>query len=508
MLTAKKKGTLPLAAKQIHTVPVKGPKVVVVAGTQSGCGKTLVSLALMAACVQRGLTVQAFKAGPDFIDPGHHALVTGRKSHNLDGWILGKEPCLDVFARYAAPDSGDAPDICIVEGVMGLFDGASGKHDAGSTAQLAKWLDAPVLLVVDARSMARSVAALVHGYTTLDPELDFAGVLCNRVGSANHEQLVSEALRAYCPSVPLRGCLPRHATLATPSRHLGLLTAEEAPLAADRQQEMAAWIEHAVDLDALLAELPVWAPPPSIADNLFAEQQCEYIGGVRIGVARDEAFCFYYQENLRLLEACGAELAFFSPLHDSTLPENIAGLYLGGGYPELHARALAANTGMLGAVRSAIASALPVYAECGGFMYLTQGVVQQDDTSVASNGERDGHAESRHALVGHFPVWCAMQARFRALGYREVRTNRPSLLGPVGTTARGHEFHYSFLLHPELLADDALYVMADRKGPVTTQEGFSRGSVLASYVHLHFQSNPEIPRVFVRACSEAYTDRT
>ncbi|WP_461209710.1 cobyrinate a,c-diamide synthase [Desulfocurvus sp. DL9XJH121] len=454
------------------------PRTIVIAGTHSGCGKTTAALALMAALVRRGLTVQPFKAGPDFIDPGHHEAVTGRPSHNLDGWMMGEAGVREVFARYAA----DA-DVAVVEGVMGLFDGFSGTTEDGSTAQLAKWLGASVVLVVDARSMARSAAALVKGYAEFDPDLAVAGALFNRTGSDNHRALIADAMLAL-PHVPALGYLPRDEALALPSRHLGLVTAEDHPLGREAADRLAAWLEAGAEVGRVL----------SLAPEMSCVMPCAPPYGrtpkppsVRIGLARDAAFCFYYRENLRLLEAAGAELVPFSPLADADLPPDLAGLYLGGGYPELFATKLAANASMRGAVRAFSLAGRPVYAECGGFMYLMESLADQ--------------AGAEHPMAGVFPLRAAMNDRFRALGYREVVTQEPCPLGPAWTMLRGHEFHYSSVSGGE----DApcVYKVMDRTGWTGQREGWLANKTLGTYVHAHFTSNPDAAAAFVAACAEA-----
>ncbi len=460
-------------------------KVVVVAGTQSGSGKTLTSLAILSALVRRGLVVQAFKVGPDFIDPGHHAAITGRPSLTLDGWMTDRQTVCDTVARYTA-QAAVPPDVAVVEGVMGVFDGASGTSDEGSTAEVAKWMGAPVLLVVDARSMARSVAAVVHGYTTLDPELAFAGVVLNRVGSENHADLLREALRSACPDVPLLGCLGRREALTIPSRHLGLVTADDHAFDADTRNAMADWLEDAVDVPGLLSLLP--DIPPALPRNPPEKEPSEKEDVARIGVARDAAFCFYYEENLRLLAEAGAELCFFSPLTASKLPTGLDGLYLGGGYPELHAHTLSANEGLRREIREFSRSGNPIYAECGGFMYLMRELRTAEGEALP--------------MCGCFAMRCRMDARFRALGYREIVTMAPSPLGPAWVTARGHEFHYSHMdeADPGALA---VYKVRDRRGWRGESEGFMRDNTLGSYVHLHFASNPDVARNFVEACIRA-----
>ncbi|MFU2210923.1 cobyrinate a,c-diamide synthase [Solidesulfovibrio sp. C21] len=471
----------------------------VVAGTRSGCGKTSVALGLMRALSRRGLRVQAFKAGPDFIDPGHHGLATGRVSHNLDDWMCGSDVVREIFARYAA----DA-DVVVVEGVMGLFDGFSATDDAGSTARLAKTLGLPVLLVADAASMARSTAAMVSGFTDFDPELEFCGVALNNAGSDSHRELLAEVMAVSLPDVPLWGVLPRRPEITMPSRHLGLVTAETDTDALSRLDALADWVENSFDLPARIQSLPpLWGSGGAVVPRRGGPGGAEPLlaaGGASpsfpsstsstsplIGVARDAAFCFYYAENLRLLEAAGARLAYFSPLSDTALPEGVGGLYLGGGYPELFAPTLAANAAMRGAIREFCAAGRPVLAECGGFMYLMESLVDK--------------AGRRQAMAGVFPFRAIMGERFSALGYREAVTRADTPLGPAGTRLRGHEFHYS-RLDGDTDEVAAVYALTGRKGPIDAPEGFLRGNTLGSYVHLHFGGNPRAAAHFAACCAK------
>ncbi len=460
-----------------------GAKALLVAGVRSGCGKTTVSLALQAALVRRGLRVQAFKSGPDFIDTGLHARVTGRPGLNLDGWMMGRAAVLDTFHRHLDCD------VALAEGAMGLFDGASGRDDAGSCAELARWLDMPVLLVVDASSMARSAAALVQGFVRFDPALRFAGVLFNRVGSPKHQELLAEAMAASCPEVPVLGMLPRAPELALPSRHLGLVTAEDIGLTASLTARLADWIERGLQLDRLLESLP------TVADHEFRASRTDppaTPARARIGLARDRAFCFYYADNLTLLERYGAELVPFSPLTDAHLPEGLDGIYLGGGYPELHVRDLAANAGLREAIRSFARAGGPVYAECGGYMYLMEAI--EDDQGVC------------WPMVGVFAARCRLGDRLQALGYRTIVTRAPGPLGPAGTRLRGHEFHYS--CHVSLDSQAArIYTVRNHSDRELEPEGFLHDNCLGSYIHVHFANNPEAARGFVDNCA-AWRERT
>jgi len=456
---------------------------IVIAGTQSGVGKTTITLGLISALRRRGLAVQPFKVGPDFIDPGHHTRAAGRASQNLDGWMLSRDANLALFRRHAT-----AAQVAVVEGVMGLFDGYDGLSEAGSTAQMAKWLNLPVLLVVDARSLARSAAALVHGYATFDPELALAGVVFNRVGSAAHLNYLEQALSGL-EGIRCIGGLPREAELAIPERHLGLFTTEDHPLEESRLEHLADFLEQNLDLDGLLAALPVLSFPPETpvigASPLNARPLTPAPSSVRLGVARDPAFCFYYEENLELLAQSGAQLVPFSPLTDRELPENLHGIYLGGGYPELYAARLAANESMKRSIAAQAAAGLPIYAECGGLMYLSREIEDLEGRS--------------HPMAGVLPLRVRMLPRLKALGYREITLTGPGLLGPAGTRARGHEFHYSEIA-AELEDLPRQYSITARQGQDAAPEGFSVNNVLASYVHLHFGSNPEIARHLVGRC--------
>ncbi|NOY12960.1 MAG: cobyrinate a,c-diamide synthase [Deltaproteobacteria bacterium] len=443
-----------------------------IAAPASGSGKTSLTLGLMAAYRRRGLRIAPFKVGPDYIDPGHHAAVCGRPSNNLDSWFCSQKQVRETFAAACC-----GAQLAIVEGVMGLFDGVSGDSEAGSSAQIAKWLGLPVLLVVDARSQARSFAALVKGFCAFDPQLQIAGVIANRVGSQRHAQLLREAVESTPGLPPLLGCLPHREEITLPERHLGLVTAAE--LAGEQVEKLADWVEQQLDLDQLqqLATSRVQAKT-AVAGGRVEKR-------VRIGIARDRAFCFYYPENLALLERAGAELVEFSPLHDEQLPDDLAGLYLGGGYPELYAEQLAQNTGLRRQILQLAESGLPVYAECGGFMYLCQAIDGQSMCAV-------------------FPAVAKMLAKRRALGYRQVELTADSILGPAGTRVRGHEFHYSEVEIPTAI--ERCYRLSRRCGTQLGVEGYRHKNVLGSYVHLHFGSNPQVAESFVNFCSTIKTE--
>ncbi len=447
-------------------MPTENIPGLLIAAPSSGSGKTSLTLGLMAAYRRQGLQVAPFKVGPDYIDPGHHAAVCGRPSHNLDSWFCSREQLHATFAAASA-----RAEIALVEGVMGLFDGVSGGSEEGSSAQIAKWLGLPVLLVVDARAQARSFAAVVKGFAEFDPELQIAGVIANRVGSVRHAEMLQEALASVPGLPPLLGALPRREEIALPERHLGLVTAED--LEGERSGLLADWVEEHLDLD-LLQQLASSRVAMNMEPSSAPPDQ-----RLRIGLARDRAFCFYYPENLALLERAGAQLVEFSPLKDRQLPENLAGLYLGGGYPELYADGLAQNAPLRQQILEAAEAGLPIYAECGGFMYLCRAI-------------------DSWSMCGIFPPQAKLLPRRRALGYREVEQTSDSPLGPAGTRVRGHEFHYSEVEMP--LSVTRCYRLVRRGGEQLATEGYRYKNVLGSYVHLHFGSNPQVAENFINFC--------
>jgi len=458
---------------------------IVIAGTASGVGKTTAVVGLVRALRARGLRVAVFKCGPDYLDPTYHARAADRTSHNLDGFMMGRDAVRSTFV-HATRDA----DIAVIEGVMGLYDGASPTGEEGSSAEIAKWLEAPVLLVCDASGMARSIAALARGFAAFDPQLKLAGVLCNRVGSRGHLDLLRKALAG---SPPALGGLPADDALAFPERHLGLRTAERAAIP---ELLFAAWGERAaewIDLDGLLAHaravpelsLPGDEHQPAPAFSPTRPTHC------RIAIAQDEAFHFYYADNLRRLERLGAELVPFSPLRDAQLPA-ADGVLIGGGYPELHVEALAANLALRAALRAFAAAGGPIYAECGGLMYLSASIRTLDGRS--------------HPMVGLFPGEAVMSDRLQALGYVEVETQEPTVLGPAGSRFRGHQFRYSGLVGVPADASGA-YSVRRRRGGETTREGYRTGSALGSYVHAHWASNPRIAQNLVAACARFGSQR-
>ena len=443
---------------------------IVVAGTHSGAGKTTVASGLMAAFAKGGQRVAPFKVGPDFIDPSYHALAAGRPGRNLDAFLSGPELIAPLFAHGAR-----GADISVIEGVMGLFDGKSGGGEMASTAHVAKLLGAPVLLVVDAGAMARSVAAMVHGYATFDPGLRVAGVILNRVGSPVHEGILREALEPL--GIPVLGVLRRDRDLSTPDRHLGLVPAaerrDEAARALERLGEV---ISRSCDLDAI-SRLASSAGELD-ADAWTPESPEPEPSPVRIAVATGPSFSFLYRENVELMEGAGAEVVTFDPTSDENLPEGTDALYLGGGFPEAYAEALSANEPLQGRVREFAGSGRPVVAECGGLLYLCR--------------ELDGHP-----MCGVLDAAARMTDRL-TLGYREARALVGSPLAEAGATARGHEFHYS-AVDPRAGAMPSASPAWELAG--RGEEGFVAGGVHASYLHTHWATTPGLARRFVRSAA-------
>lgn len=450
---------------------------IVIAGTGSGAGKTTLTVGLMAAFQKKGTVVQGYKVGPDYIDPSYHTAVTGRQSRNLDTWMTTPNSMREIFLRGM-----DGADLAIIEGVMGLYDGKNPLHDQGSTAEVAKLLDAPVVLVINAHSMARSAAAVVLGFQKMDPAVKIAGVIANKVGSKGHYEIVKAAIEQEC-GIPCFGYLEREDALTMPERHLGLIPAVERGELDDLFGRLADTVSATVDLERLW-ELAHSVPAVQIpATRLFPEKRVP--AKVRIGVARDSAFNFYYPENLELLEAYGAELVYFSPLQEEHLPDDVDGLYIGGGFPEEFAAELSAKKRLMEEIRRAHGNGMPIYAECGGLMFLCRSLT-----------DRQGH---EYPMVGLVPAKVRMQQRMAALGYREASAAQDHLLLPTGESARGHEFHYS-----TLAADEENYAWAwklsGRKGEFP--EGYACGNLLASYTHLHFGSNVQAAVSLIERCEQ------
>lgn len=448
----------------------------VIGAAGSSSGKTTASIALLSWLAAKGYKVAPFKVGPDFIDPGHHTKVSGRQSYNLDSWMLNKD-----YNRQLFFSKTEDADMAVVEGVMGLFDGYDGLSEAGSTAQMAKWLNLPVVLVVSARGMARSAAALVKGFETFDKDLNIAGVIFTKTGSPRHYDYLKTAVEDAC-NVKVLGHLPRDERIRMPERHLGLVTADELTIEPGVLQLLTATVDQHLDMAALVSCLP----DMDIPDKIQSTAQAAQGRGPLLAVARDRAFCFYYPDNIEILKNCGAEIVEFSPLEQDALPENIDGIYFGGGYPELYADSLSKKTHLLRQVYDYSQKGMPIYGECGGFMFLCRELSGME-------------SDDRYAMTGCFDFSATMSKRLRSLGYRQITLTRDTIIGKKGDLLRGHEFHYSSLENPEN-SDNGVYQVATRAGQDIFLKGYQKHNTLGSYLHVHFGSNPESARCFVDVC--------
>ncbi len=448
------------------------------AAPMSGSGKTTVMAGLVAAFAARGLRVAPFKVGPDYIDPSYHTLAAGRTCHNLDGWMLPPDLIPSLFMRHTHDT-----DLALIEGVMGVFDGYAGNDDTGSSAHIARLTNTPVLLVLDVRAQARTAAALVQGIRDFDPHVHIAGVILNRVGSPKHTHMITSAIEEHV-GLPVVGALGRTEALNLPERHLGLVPTAEP----GRWQ---AWLQHAqtmvseqVDLDRVLAlarNAPALPTPPPIA--LPSSPASDTTSPV-IAVSQDAAFSFHYEDNLSLLREAGATIVEFSPLADPTLPPNTQAIYLCGGFPELYAAELANNTAMREQIRTAAAAGMPIYAECGGLMYLTETLIDGEGHTYSMAGVLPGHSQMTPRLT---------------LGYRAVQPHTSNWLLQSGETLRGHEFHYSTWEQEGGDIPPAYTILPDQWRNEPTSDGAFVGNVIASYIHVHFLALPDLATRFVAA---------
>jgi cobyrinic acid a,c-diamide synthase len=451
---------------------------IAIAGERSGVGKTTVTLALLAALKRKQQTVQSFKVGPDYIDPMFHSYVTGRACRNLDPILTSETYVQQCFDRHR-----QTVDCALIEGVMGLFDGASGTTDAGSTAQVAKLLNVPVVLILNCSSTSRSIAAIAHGYRTFDPQVQIVGVILNRVGSDRHLELLTAALLPL--HLPILGVLRRQDDLNLPDRHLGLIPAGELTDLDRTLDRLADVGETCFDWERLLPLLLSSKPAVQIlsGEGLGTGSTIATTPKVRIAIAKDAAFNFYYADNLDLLRDLGAELVEWSPLTDRQLPPDVQGLYFGGGFPEVFAEILAANRSAKVAVKAAIVAGMPTYAECGGLMYLCDRIIDFERRS--------------YPMVGIFPTAAVMGNRL-ILGYRQLTALQNSVLFNAGDRVWGHEFHRSTLT--ELPPSPIYNLQGYESNLVFAAEGWSRYQVQAAYTHLHFGARPNIAERFLDCC--------
>ncbi|WP_141434057.1 cobyrinate a,c-diamide synthase [Bacillus sp. 03113] len=445
----------------------------VIAGTGSGVGKTTLTIGIMSALKKKGYHVQGFKCGPDYIDPTYHTAVTGRISRNIDSWMLNHDMVNEIVVR-----GSKGADISIIEGVMGFFDGKNPTNNDGTTAELSIITKSPVVLVVNCASMARSAAAIVKGFQSFYKGPNIVAVIANRVGSEGHFKLVKTAIEQEC-GIPVIGYLKRNADIAIPERHLGLVPSVERGELDSFFDALGDLVLNTIDIETLydLAQ----APYLEVEESQFHREVKKQ---VRIAVAKDAAFNFYYEENLELLQAYGAEIVEFSPLNGDLLPENVDGLYIGGGFPEEFAKELANQKEVKESIKTAIENGLPTLAECGGFMFLTEAIETTNHESFE--------------MVGIIPGLVRMQSKLAALGYREVTGEEGNFLFKGNVLAKGHEFHYS-TFHPHVVTRPA-YQTKGMRG--TKKEGYINGNLVAGYTHFHFGSSPEMVENWIEKCKE------
>ena len=439
----------------------------IIAATQSGSGKTTITAGLIATLKNRGLDVQAYKVGPDYIDTGWHELAGGKPSHNLDSWLVGKDKLKEIFI-----ETSSRADISIIEGVMGLYDG--GRGGISSTAEISKLLDAPVILVIDAKSMGTSAAAVALGFREFDRAVNIAGVILNRIGSDSHKKMIVDALDKL--GIKCFGAIRRNDEFTLPERHLGLVPTTENN-AVDALKKICAAVEEQIDIDALIT----LARNSSGLENVPSLRITHY--ELRIAIAKDAAFSFYYEESLRELENLGAEIIFFSPLHDKNLPENISGLIIGGGFPEMFAARLEQNKSIRAEIYQAAQNGLPIFAECGGFMYLMRELIDFDGKSFEMCGVIDGAA--------------IMTNKLQTVGYVEAEILSDCAIGKAGDKLHAHEFHFSKELET---SGDKIFKCKRMRTGKEYFAGVAKKNIVASYLHIHFAGCPDAAKIFVDAC--------
>lgn len=450
---------------------------VIIAGTNSGVGKTTLTLGIISALRKKGYSVQPFKTGPDYIDPTYHTEASGKACANLDTWLLPKDAVVELFRRRAK----DA-DISVIEGVMGLYDGLK-DSEQGSSSHLAKILNCPVILILNAHSLSRSAGAIALGYKEFDRGINIAGIILNNIGSKNHYHYVKTAIERKA-KIPVLGYLPMTPALKLPQRHLGLIPFEERKLQHNFYQKLLNLIENNINLSRLIEISRSAKQLPHNKERIFKKEYPK--DRVTIGVAKDEAFNFYYQDNLDILMHLGAKIVTFSPLRDRKLPESTDGLYIGGGFPELFASGLSKNKRLKGLIYQKAEEGLPIYAECGGLMYLVESIID--------------FKKKKFPMVGIFKGLVKMADRRQALGYVNVETTRDNILNKKGARIRGHVFHWSYL---EAKSKEYPYVYKITKDKNKIfYNGLFRKKTLASYVHLHFASCLDLAENFIHNCKE------
>ena len=451
---------------------------IVIAGAQSGVGKTTISIGLMSALRDAGFKVQGFKVGPDYIDPSYHNVVTGRLSENLDVWMVPPDQIVEVFL-HAIKDA----DIAVIEGVMGLYDGVSGLDETGSTAQIAKILKCPVILVLEVHNMARTAAAVALGYKNFDKEVNIAGIILNNVAGKTHADWCQEAIETVT-GIPVIGSLPVNKEIELPERHLGLIPTAEKETFNSFFPKIKDFIRININLDAIIKMAKSAGEMPQVRRPVYPARK--HKRNVVVGVAFDEAFNFYYPSNLSLLEAYGAEIVRFSPIHDRAIPVDVDGLYIGGGFPEMLPKELEANQSMRDALKKAAEDGLSIYAECAGLMYLTESI-----------SDFDGNC---HKMVGLLKGKTVMTQK-TLVTYSLAEVTRTNFLCKKGCQLKGHEFHNSKIIGIPADAQFA-YAMKMGEGIIDKKDAWLQYNVLASYMHIHFAQNPEIVTNFLKNCKK------
>lgn len=467
----------------------------ILAGTASNVGKTTVTTAILHAFTQEGLKVQAFKCGPDYLDPTFHSFVTGVPSINLDLHLMSQEALVETFTRH-----GQTADIVVIEGVMGLYDGWDHSFDNGSAAHIGRVLGVPVVLIVDGSGISTSVAAMVKGYQMLDPRMQIAGVIINKVSSKMHCDLLADAIKMHT-GLPVLGYVPKQTGFSLESRHLGLKPASEVTELKEKLDALTQAIKGTLNFEALrnlkitlpsVPPLQISQEPVNGADHGSDEPP------YRVAYALDEAFYFYYQDNLNLMRSCGMELVPFSPIHDKELPPGTEAIYLGGGYPELHCKALSENVAMRSQILGASHSGMPIYAECGGMMYLCdamEGIATESDSDTAVSSPAVTNPLATYEMVGALKGKARMTDRLQRFGYVEIELKEPCLLGNPESdqslkTFKGHEFHRSTV---DWQPDQSL-IYRVKKGYGSQAEwtcGAQNNNTLGAYAHIHFGNRPE-----------------
>ena len=448
---------------------------IMIAGTKSGVGKTTISLSIMAGLTMKGYQVQSFKVGPDYIDPSHHTAVTGSPSINLDTFLTSQEAVVAAYSKYSS-----GKDIAVIEGVMGLFDGWESRSNQGSSAEVAAILGCPVILVIDVRGMARSAVAMAKGYVDFCEKTDVAGLILNNIGSQRHQQILQDAFADF--PVPVIGYISRNSEIQLKERHLGLIpSAEENQDDQRARQQIYQQVIAQLDMEGLLS-----IAKKGESHHASPKQYPASSKTIKLAIARDKAFNFYYHDGLALLEEKGAELLEFSPIADQALPKGISGIIIGGGFPELYLEELSANKSIQHELRTAHARGMPIYAECGGYMYLCRGIFS--------------FSGAYYPMVNLIPADAKMEKKLVGLGYRAGHIQGSSVLGDAGSPIKGHEFHYSDLVN---LADDypwAFKLFNSRKNQ-WVEEGFNQANLVASYLHLHWRGNEKLAESFLYNCS-------